>query len=392
MSTVLRRDRSGMTIVELLIALTVFGLVITGALGAFDTEARTFRTGNERLMMLQNYRFAMNAMELDLRAAGSGVAVQQPVLVYAGTDVVAFNADYASNTADDISAVFVDTAASEAETMALPRSRRMQLPGTSFSYPDTTYQVGGVNGPAETLIFFFAEDSATARTDDYELYRQVNDLEPELVARNLLATDSAPFLQYYEVVASDTAPSYVSEIGTASLPLRHTAAVHGAPADTGVSARADAVRALRVNMTVTNGLTGDDERTLAVTRMVWLPNVGLSTTQSCGGKPLAVDAPGAVGQINAGSGDPEVLLTWNQSVDESGGEGDIVRYVVWRRLYGLSDWGSPYLSIPAGAGSYSYVDASVEPGTTYQYAISAQDCTPALSDLSGATAVTVPTP
>lgn len=388
----LRKDRSGMTLIELLIALTVFLVVVTGALSAFQTETRVFVEGNDRLTMLQNYRFALNVVEQDLRVAGSGVSVQQPVLVYAGTDVVAFNADYASNTQDDISAVFIDTAASAAETRALPLSRRTLIPGTSFFYPDTTYLEGGANGPAETLILFFTEDSATTREDDYELYRQVNDLEPELVARNLLKTGTTHFFTYYEVSTSDTAPSQVAEVPSVQLPLRHSAPIHGSPADTGASAHTDAIRAIRVNATATNGLSGDDERTLDVTRLIWLPNVGLTTTQSCGGTPLAVDAPAATGQINATSGDPEVLLAWNRSPDEGGGESDIVRYVIWRRLYGLADWGSPYLSIPAGAPSYTYVDASVEPGAVYEYAVSAQDCTPALSELSGAVTVTVPTP
>jgi len=390
--TVVETRRAGMTLIELLVALTVFSIVIAGALGAFQKETQVFRRGNERLGVLQNYRFAVNAVEQDLQAAGSGVTTQQPVLIYAGADVVAFNADYASRTAGDISAVYVDTAATDAEVMALKRPRRITLPATSFSYPDTTYLVGGVNGPAETIIFFFAEDSITARDDDYVLYRQANDLAPELVARDLLRTDDGPFFTYYELLTSDTAASRVVEVPSGVLPLAHSVPIHASPADTGAAARIDGIRGVRVELTATNGLAGDEEHTMEASRLVWLPNVGLVTSTSCGGKPLAVSTPGATGVIDATSGEPQVELTWSRSPDEGGGEADVVRYVVWRRLSGAGDWGAPYLSIPAGASSYSYTDRAVDPGVTYEYAVSAQDCTPTLSDQSGAVAVTVPTP
>lgn len=392
MKTIVRKDRSGMTIVEMLIALTIFSVVVAGALGAFQKENDTLRRGTNRLGVLQNFRFAVDQIQQDLRLAGSGVTPQQPALIYAGADVVAFNADYASNTLNDISAVFTDTAASDAEVTALTESHQITLPATSFSYPDTTYMEGGVNGPAETIVFFFAADTLTARTDDYQLFRQVNDQSPELVARNLLRTDSTPFFQYYEQVTSDTAPTYNALVPSNVLPLRHSAAVHQSAVDTGSVARIDGVRGVRINLTATNGLTGAGEHTIEVSRLIWLPNVGLATSQSCGGKPLPVTTVSATGQLNATSGNPEVALAWGQSIDENGGERDVVRYVVWRRQAGSTDWGSPYLSIPAGASSYSYVDGVVQPGQTYQYAVSAQDCTPTLSDQSAAVTAVVPTP
>ncbi len=392
MRTIMQKNRPGMTIVEMLIALTIFSVVVAGALGAFEKESDVLRKGTDRLGVLQNFRFAVDQIQQDIRLAGSGVTAQQPALIYAGANVVAFNADYASNTQNDISAVFTDTSATNAEVAALPESRRITIPATSFSYPDTTYMEGGVNGAAETIVFFFQADTATSRTDDYRLYRQVNDQSPELVARNLLQTDSTPFFQYYEQITSDTAATYNAVVPSNVVPLAHSAAVHLSAADTGSVARIDGIRGVRINLTATNGLTGAGEHTIAVSRMIWLPNVGLATSQSCGGKPLPVTTVSATGQFNATSGNPEVALAWGQSIDESGGERDVVRYVVWRRLAGATDWGSPYLSIPAGASSYSYVDGVVQAGQTYQYAVSAQDCTPTLSDQSTTVTAVVPTP
>jgi hypothetical protein len=85
-----------------------------------------------------------------------------------------------------------------------------------------------------------------------------------------------------------------------------------------------------------------------------------------------------------------VRLVWNAAVDEGGGENDVVRYVVWRRETGTTDWGDPHLSIPAGNTAYLLDDGVVVSGTSYDYALAAQDCTPTQSQLSIAGPVIVP--
>jgi hypothetical protein len=77
-------------------------------------------------------------------------------------------------------------------------------------------------------------------------------------------------------------------------------------------------------------------------------------------------------------------------VDEASGEKDVIRYVVWRRDPAVLDWGDPYLSIPTGSASYSYLDQDVVSGSTYQYAVAAQDCTPRISSQLTSGAVAVP--
>ena len=87
---------------------------------------------------------------------------------------------------------------------------------------------------------------------------------------------------------------------------------------------------------------------------------------------------------------PVVQLDWLPATDESIGEKDVIRYVLYRRsVPNTGIWGDPFLSIPAGAASYTYEDATVQVGGTYQYAHAAQDCTPSLSPLSPAQQVTV---
>jgi hypothetical protein len=68
----------------------------------------------------------------------------------------------------------------------------------------------------------------------------------------------------------------------------------------------------------------------------------------------------------------------------------VVRYVVYRKISSATDWGDPYLSIPVGLTSYTYLDADVAPSTSYTYAVSAQDCTPRLSSQLTTSSVAVP--
>ena len=85
-----------------------------------------------------------------------------------------------------------------------------------------------------------------------------------------------------------------------------------------------------------------------------------------------------------------VTLTWTRSSDDGGGEGDIQRYAIYRRLDTDTLFSEPFTSIPASvAPTYSFVDGQVVPGQAYVYGIVAQDCTPLLSSMSVSAAVTV---
>lgn len=370
----------GMTLIEMLVAMTVFGLVMGGALGFLRSQSRGFSLGTDRMTVLQNLRFTAGTLEKDLRSAGSGVPDNQPFMIYAGSDAVAFNANFISNVASDPSAVYIDPDAPAGSVSALTKAERSTLPGTGFAYPDTSYLgLGGVNSQAETITFWFAPDTGTTRTDDHILFRQVNFQAPEVVARNLLKTTSLPFFQYYRLVTPLNAPQRIDLVPASLLPLIHTVAVHLAASDTAVAARIDSVRGVRVNFTATNGRTGSDERTRAITRVVAMPNAGLANRKTCGDEPLAVTG------LVAGLVPPPtdgIRLTWNASIDEGAGERDVIRYAIWRRLLSDPNWGDPYESIPAGLANYSWTDEVLNHGDTYMYAVAAQDCTPTLSQIA----------
>ncbi len=383
--------RSGMAIIEMMVAMGVFLLVIAGAFAVLRSESRGMRLGSERAHALQNLRFAANALEQDLRTMGANVPDDQPFLVYAGAQVVAFNADYATNLVDDPYAVYKDPDAPSGSVTALTAGQRITIPLSSFGYPDTNYTgLGGItNSPAETLIFFFDQDTSTTRADDYVLYKQINQDPADIVSRNILQTPGIPFFEYHWLRDPPSSPAFVEPVPADSLPLAHSAPIHGSVADTGRAALIDSVRGVRISFTVTNGRSGDDEQLRSISRLVRFPNAGLAVKRTCGDEPILgvplIGAPGV--DVN---GDPIITLTWNQAVDEGGGELDVSRYVLWRRVAGAPDWGDPYLSIPPGNPAYTYVDGDVASGDSFEYALAAQDCTPSLSPVAIAGPIAVP--
>jgi prepilin-type N-terminal cleavage/methylation domain-containing protein len=382
------RDRVGMTLIELMIALTVFGVVISAAVGFMAKQNDAFQVSIQRLVALRNLRYATSTLSQDLETLGTNVPDGQPAFYYGDDDVVVFSADYATNIAGDPFAVYHDPDAPSGQVQA--PSGAFTIPNSSVAFPDTAYESApGIRSPAEVLIFYFAADSTTARSDDFQLFRRINAGDAEAIARNLLRDGSAPFFSYERLGDDGTGAQVISAVPDSLVPIRHDAVVHGSPADTAASALADSVRAVTVRFRATNGLSGPEEVVVSLSRLIPLPNAGFGMLSTCGSAPLlgvgltAVYAP-------LGTGEPAVSLTWSPAIDETGGEGDVVRYVVWRRDFGATDWGEPYLAIPAGAATYSYQDASVTSGEIYEYGLAAQDCTPSLSSRTASGAVAIP--
>lgn len=372
-----------MTLVEVLIALILFGIVTTAAFGFLGSQNESFSRGTERMDVLQNLRFAVNLVEQEVRTAGVNTVEEQPLLVYAGESVIAFNSDLTTNLPNDPFAVYYDPDAPGGAVTAMTLAQRTTLPGTSFGYPDSAYSRSGTNSAAETVTLFFEPDPTTTRTDDFRLMRQVNDREPDLVSRDLLPTDGAPFFQYYWSTTTSAGAPTVDVVPQDSLPLAHSVPLHGSAADTAPAARIDAVRGVRVQFTATNGLAGADERQRAITRLIRLTNSGVVRRRVCGDRPILGTALTATPATQPG-GVKVIELTWNRATDEAGGERDVVRYVIWRRLSTETEWGDPYVSIPAGQASYTWTDSRVVDTSSYVYALAAQDCTPLQSSLATA--------
>lgn len=378
-------DRRGMTLVELLVALTIFGVVISVALSFMAQQNTAFQMSLERMSALRNARYAVTTLAQDLETLGTNVPGNQPSFVYGDDDVVVFSADYVTAVTGDPFAVFHDPDAPTSQVRAPATS--FTVPTTAVTVADTAYEIGtGVASPAEMLTFFFAADSITDRDDDFVLYRQVNAGDPEVVARHLLRDGTIPFFEFEREIGGTSA---LDTVPSSALPIHHSEPLHLAPADTGASALADSVRMVRVTLVATNGLAGEHERSVRIERSIAFPNSGRGVLSTCGSAPIFGDSLVAATTTLAG-GETAVDLSWGPAIDEAGGEEDVVRYVLWRRMAGSPDWGAPFVAVPAGATSYSYQDATVESGTMVEFAVAAQDCTPTLSSLHSSGWVTIP--
>lgn len=383
-----RGAEAGMTLIEMMIALVVFSFALAGTLAFLRAQGRSFTLGSQRVAMVQNSRFAFRELEQDLRTAGAGAPDIQPALIYLDTSVVAFNADYATNTPGDVFAVYYTPDAPPASTGAMTQDMRTAIPLSPVAYPNTSYVTGLLNSPAETIVFFFAPDTSTSRADDYVLYRRVNALAPEVVSRNLLHAPGVPFFRFFqEVVPVGGGDHTITPVPDAGLPLWHSVPIHLTLADTGLAARIDSVRGVQVTFAVTNGLSGAAERRRSLSRYIRFPNVGLAVKKTCGDEPILGTPLTAVWNATGGGVD----LTWNAAVDEVAGERDIERYVIFRRLATDVTWGDPHASVaPTGEPTYLLPDQKVTSGARYVYALAAQDCTPSNSALAVSASVDIP--
>lgn len=385
------RQRRGMTLIEMLVSLLLFSIVMAATLKVLSAESRSFSLGSERIAMYQNGRFALNEMEKDLRTTGAGAPDRQPQVVYISDSVLIVNANYWTNTTGDVEAVYYNPDAPDSAVMALRITGKITIPYTSTLYPDSNYLSGGINSNAETIGFYFQADASTSVTGDYVLYRRVNNLAPEVVATNLKRTSGTPFFRYFKLRTVAGGAQTLDTVPQTSLPWRHTVPIHLAATDTGTAARIDSIRAVRVSFTVSNGRTGTAERFRPLQRLIRLPNVGLVNTKSCGDLPIFTATPVATNAFAADGITPVVEVRFARSVDEVSGEVDVQRYVIWRRLNGVSDWGDPYVTMPGGgSATYTFTDGAVTSGQEFYYAVAAQDCTPSLSAMRTTTMVTIP--
>jgi len=314
-------------------------------------------------------------VERDFRAAGIGLADGQPTLVYADSNTVIFNGNYMSNNkGDEAAAVFVDTLQSDQATTVLPTSHHILIPGTAIYYPDTTYSDMGKLGSAETILFFFRQDSTTTRTDDYILFRQVNDLAAEVVARDLQHNGATPFFQYIRLRTPTTGLPYLDSIRANELPLRHTVKMHLTAGDSGTAAVIDSVRAVRISFAASNGAPAGPRQVLrTVSRLLRFPNAGIQEYSTCGNVPLAPSALTATAKTIGAN--RVIELTWTASGDQNAGEKDVIRYIIYRSL--TPTFADAYYTVAAGTGSsYVWDDYAVVVGTAYYYAVAAEDCTP----------------
>lgn len=372
--------------VELLVSTTLLLVIVAVTIPFFRSQARSLERNAGRLDAQQNARFGVSTIDRELRVAGIGVVDAQPIIVYADSRILVFNADLATGTRGDVGAVYFNPDLLETELTSLTSGRRSQLPTTSFWYPDTTYRgtSGGATSGAETIMFWVAPDSARPGGKEFVLWRQVNDAPPAMLAAGLRLEPGDAVFRYTKV---DSLGRPVA-IPPSALPYHHAAPVHGVVTgsrpDTGLSARSDSIRAVAVRLV---GLFRDPRGNAVLDTVetnIRIVNAGLNRFASCGEAPLFGGSPAA--QVVAlPSGGNGAEISWGPATDELSGEKDVERYAVYRRREGEAAFDDePIVIIPADgrASSYRHVDVDVFPGDRWQYAVDAQDCSPSASILA----------
>lgn len=384
------RRRSAFTLIEMMIAMTLLMFIMGTAVQYMRKQGLLVATETIRSDAFQSAEFAVSQLDRELRAAGAGVSDVQPMLAQIDTQAITFNANVVSIDSGDVRAVYqlrdADTNGARgmyySEAVTLPNSNPAKL------YPDTTYYAAtGIISSAETISYYLRPDSTGAIAGRYLLMRRVNALAPTLIARGIVkdSRDTVPFLTYF---LQDTLNKLVP-LARSRLPMYHVK-VHGDPNDTASSGITDSIRAIRIHVTMAarDQRTGKDNlRT--VESMVRLANSGLLDRTTCGQPPYGVSTP-TVAANGAGVSPKKVTITWTRSSDEGGGEKDVERYAIFRRLASATVFGDPITSIPAGQTTYTFVDTNVILGNSYVYGIAAQDCSPQLSGVNASLAVTIP--
>lgn len=379
----MRAIPSGFTTLELLVAMSVTLVIVALAAPLYRAQTSAVNTTAGRTDATRSASFAVDAMDQDLRNTGVGVFDGQPLIVRAATNAVTFNANMVTARLNDLVAVFHDPDADSTALGSLNTSTSVTLPNSAVTYPSASYVSN-----AETISYYVRSDTGLSPLPDGQrvvLFRRVNRMPEEIIARNLVTTPAMPVFRYLR----RSAAGVLSEFPAAAMPLLHSVSRHGAAADTGAVAGVDSVSVVRVSLIAfyrdARGQTILD----TVQRNIRIANQGLLQRAQCGEVPIVPGVPALnivlQGGLNA------VRLVWTASTDELTGERDVEMYAIYRRVFGSADWGEPLTNVPgSGIATLQYIDDTALAGTRYDYAMSALDCTPAPSALTAASNILVP--
>jgi len=384
-SSTLKSDRSGFTLLEMIVAMTVIAVTLGLTVPFFRNELQAFSAIAGRDDAQQNARYGVSMIDRELRVAGVGVLDAQPLIVQAAPYAVTFNVDLVSRIPADMGAAYYDPDIDPAAAASLPQATKITLPlSASIQYPDTGYnQSTGIPSEAETVSFWVAPDPDPSANGTYALFRRVNAMPATVVAKALVLPTGEPAFRYFK---ADTLGALI-EIPQASLPLYHSAKIHNSKADSAKSALTDSIRVVRVRITGQYTDRKGVKQLRPIETGVRIMNAGLLHFKTCGDPPILSSVINAVVTTVPTT---KVTLSWVPSVDQGSGEKDIEQYAVYRRISTQTLFTEPMASIPGGSASYSFTDTQVTSGDKLIYGVSAVDCGGQVSAVQQTVTVTIP--
>jgi prepilin-type N-terminal cleavage/methylation domain-containing protein len=377
-------ERSGFTLLEMIIAMTVMAIALGLTVPFFRTEVLAFGNIAGRDDASQNARYGVSMIDRELRVAGVGVVDPQPLLVQAAPYAITFNSDLVTRDINDRGASYYDPDIDPNGAASLPKTSKITLPLSAVQYPDSSYnQAVGVPSDAETISYWVAADPDPSANGTYALFRRVNALPPTVVAKALVLPPNEPVFRYFK---ADTLGQLV-EIPQASLPIYHSAPIHNSKADTAKSALTDSIRVVRIRITGQFIDRKGVKNARPIETGVRIMNAGLLHFHTCGDPPVFSSPVTAVVSTVPST---KVVVTWNSSVDQASGEKDVEQYSIYRRSSANPLFSEPIASIPSGSATYTFTDTQVTSGDQLVYGIAAVDCGGQSSAVNSAPLVIVP--
>ena len=383
-------DRSGFTLLEMIIAMTLISIVLGLTVPFFRTEVQAFGNVAGRDDAQQNARYGVSMIDRELRVAGVGVVDPQPLIVQAAPYAITFNVDLITRDKNDRGAAYYDPDIDPNAAASMTKSSKITLPLSALQYPflaatDPDYsQNTGVLSDAETISFWVAPDPDPAAGGHV---RSVPSSERDAGNSRGEGAGSTSRTSLCSDISKPIPLGQLVEIPQNTLPIYHSAPIHNSKADTAKSALTDSIRVVRVRISGQFTDRKGVKNVRPVETGVRIMNAGLLHFHTCGDPPIFGAAVVAVGSNNPST---KVTVTWNSAVDQTSGEKDVEQYSIYKRSNANPLFGEPIASVPGGTPTYSFTDTQVTSGDQLVYGIAAVDCGGQSSAVNSAPLVIVP--
>lgn len=343
--------RGGFSLVEMMVAMTITMLVFAITLPFVRAQTRSLGSTAGRMDADQVARFAMRAIEQDLRRAAGEYG--QPTIVAAGSMLLSFNANIRRADTLDVGALETEVLGYDAGA-GWPVARADTIPTTTRVYPTFDYiNADGDTTRTETITYYLQSDTGSTKPDTYILYRQFNDQAPLELIDGLYLPDSQVFFTYFRNVSG-----FLAEIPDDSV-IFWTAP------------RMAEIRTigLRASGLYVNKFDGSETIRTIETR-VTLPVPLSATVVACAAAPAA---PTAGMSVAASSFPRGATLSWNKSAMDTGDPDDALYYILERRPSG-GVWTVIGTVNAAGNVSYTLLDPRQTATGMFEYAVTVVGC------------------